>query len=109
MDPALRFELSRLIADLSAGRWLEIAADGRMGRLTLAELSSAVAGYGRTLVLIPDDGWSLVDVIPQGKDECLIDMPLWTHEEGRSDLTLSLSATRSETGFALAIDDLHVM
>ncbi len=64
MDESLKKEIRRLIADLSAGRYADIAADGRAGRLTVAELRNAVDGYGRTLIPLPEEAWSLVDSNP---------------------------------------------
>jgi hypothetical protein len=53
----------------------------------------------------------LVDVYDQGEhaDSLALDVPLWTSEEGRSDLTLSLTATKRGGDYELEIDDLHVL
>jgi hypothetical protein len=48
--------------------------------------------YGRNLTDIPLEGWSLIDVysINQQKEVYDMDIPLWTAEEGRSDLMLQV-------------------
>jgi hypothetical protein len=46
--------------------------------------------YGRHLTDIPLEGWDMIDVyfINQHKEVYDMDIPLWTEEEGRSDLVL---------------------
>jgi hypothetical protein len=111
MDKELRIEIARLVADLCAGRYAELEADGRAGRLSAEELRTAVEQYGKTLVLLPDESWALVDEYPQvdARNTMAVDVPLWTKEEGRSDLTLSLAATKEADRWVLYVDDLHVL
>lgn len=111
MEPVLQEEIRRLVDDLAAGRFSEIVADGRCGRLSDQELRTAINDYGRTLRSLPDEAWAEVDTFPQDDDPDVlaVDVPIWTYEEGRSDLTLSLTAKRRKGGYTLAIDDLHVM
>ncbi len=111
MDMKLMSQVRRLIEDLAAGRYADIAADGRAGRLTEAELRTAVEEYGRTLVPLPPDGERLVNLYEQKShpDAVALDVPLWTQEEGRSDLTLSLTATRQGETYTVAVDDLHIL
>ncbi|WP_437673152.1 DUF7668 domain-containing protein [Sorangium sp. So ce131] len=111
MNDELRREIHQLISDLSAGRYAEMAADGRAGRLSAEELRRTIEQYGRTLILLPDEAWALVDEYPHANapGTVALDLPLWTKEEGRSDLTLSLSATKEMNGWVLHIDDLHVL
>ncbi|WP_257446096.1 DUF7668 domain-containing protein [Archangium lipolyticum] len=107
----LMAQVRRLIKDLAAGRYAEIAADGRAGRLSEAELRAAVEEYGRTLVPLPDDVDMIVDVYeqPSHPDAVTLDVPLWTQEEGRSDLTLSLTAIKQGETYTVEVDDLHVL
>ncbi|MGK3964544.1 hypothetical protein WMF38_10250 [Sorangium sp. So ce118] len=111
MNKELRTEIARLVADLSARRYTELEADGRAGRLSAEELRTAVDQYGRTLVLLPNAAWDLVDEYPQAdaRNTVAVDVPLWTKEEGRSDLTLSLTATKEADRWVLHVDDLHVL
>lgn len=103
--------IRRLVDDLAGGNHASIEADGRIGRLTQVELKRAIAEYGRTLVPLPSDGLDTADVYPSDRAprEFAVDLPLWTVEEGRSDLTLSLTVVESDDGAAVAIDDLHVL
>ncbi len=112
MDTKWMGQVRRLIEDLAAGRYAEIAADGRAGRLTEAELRTAVEQYGRTLVPLPADGERLVDIheqTSQPADTVTLDVPLWTREEGRSDLTLSVTAIKLGDTYTVEVDDLHVL
>lgn len=80
MDVKLMGQVRRLVEELAAGRYAELAADGRAGRLTEAELRTAVEQYGRTLVPLPADGEVFVDVYEQASqpDAVTLDVPLWT-------------------------------
>lgn len=111
MDLRLQEAVEKLVTDLVAGAYEQLVVDGRAGRLSAAELESAVRDYGRTLVALPPGAWAFVEEYPQvaDVDAVALDVPLWTEEEGRSDLTLSVSARRLGTGFAVAVDDLHVL
>lgn len=104
-------QVRRLIEDLVAGRYAEIAADGRAGRLTEAELRTAIEQYGRTLVPLPADGEKLVAIYEQASqpDAVTLDVPLWTREEGRSDLTLSVMAIKQGETYTVEVNDLHVL
>jgi hypothetical protein len=111
VDVKLMGQVRRLIEDLAAGRYAEIAADGRAGRLTEAELRTAIEQYGRTLVPFPADGEMLVNIYEQTSqlDAVTLDVPLWTREEGRSDLTLSVTAIKRGENYTVEVDDLHVL
>ncbi len=103
--------IRQLVEDLVAGDYAAIAADGRIGRLTNDELRRAIVQYGKTLVSLPVGGVDAADVYPSDNDprESAVDLPLWTAEEGRSDLTLSLTVVEGEDGPRVSIDDLHVL
>jgi hypothetical protein len=111
MNQSLLDAIRNLVADLSGGRFEELEADGRGGRLTAAELRSAIHDYGRTLVPLPDEAASMIDIHPNqvNPKNCFLDVPLWTAEEGRSDLTLSLVAIEEGNDYRLEISDLHVL
>lgn len=103
--------ICRLVDDLVAGNFASIDADGRIGRLTQKELRNAIAEYGRTLVPIPKDGTDEADVYPLdgAPGRFAVDVPLWTQEEGRSDLTLSLIVVETHDAVEVSINDLHVL
>lgn len=104
-------EIERMVNDLAQRRYAELASDGRGGRLTEVELQQAIRQYGRVLVPLPQQAWELVELYPDSKDgnRFAIDVPLWTAEEGRSDLTLLLVATKHDNRWNVAIDDIRVL
>jgi hypothetical protein len=69
-----------------------------------------IGEYGRRLLPLPDEGWPWIDGGPVGSAGTVLwlDVPLQTVEEGRSDLTLQLTATCEEGKWRLEIDDLWV-
>ena len=79
--------------------------------IALGTSGEALQGYGRTLIALPDEAFRLVEVYPvKGQNATwAVDVPLWTAEEGRSDLTLSLTVSDNQNGVRLEIDDLHTL
>lgn len=111
LSSSARNAILRLVDDLVVANYAAIEADGRIGRLTQQELRRAVADYGRTLASVPVDELDDVDVYPSDviPGRFAVDLSLWTVEEGRGDLTLSLTVVESENAAAVSIDDLHVL
>jgi hypothetical protein len=105
--PAIR----EVVRDLGRGDFARIEAAGRAGRVGLHGLRYAIASYGCRLVELPEAAFDLGDSYPNdlGESEWQADVPLWTAEEGRSDLTLQLTIRRTAAGVELEIDDLHVL
>jgi hypothetical protein len=83
-------------------------------RLSATDLERAVSEYRRKLVN-PDGGWwESVEVTPiRSADQSSayhVAVPLWTQEEGRSDLTLELQLTEIEPEiYESEVLDLHVL
>jgi hypothetical protein len=100
-----------LVDMLVTSHFDQLERDGRSGRLSSHELKEALQGYGRTLIALPDEAFRLAEVYPiKGQNATwAVDVPLWTAEEGRSDLTLSLTVSDSQDGVRLEIDDLHTL
>jgi len=110
LPPAALFELRRLVDDLAHSRWDTIQSDGRAGRLTAAELRRAVADYGRSLTPLPAEFPVDAYEIDGSPDSWAVDLPLWTTEEGQSDLTLQVTVQATDAGgVSLSVDDLHVL
>jgi hypothetical protein len=111
LSTAATKSIRALIDDLVERNFAAIEADGRVGRLTVEELRIAIDAYGKTLVVMPRNGLESVDAYPSDEDPEVIavDVPLWTREEGRSDLTLSLTIVERAGSAIVSIDDLHVL
>lgn len=102
--------LKDLVHELVLGRFSNLERDGRSGRVTAEELERAVRDYGRILVDPPEESFVNADAYATEENrEWAIDVDLWTQEEGRSDLTLSVTARVVDGKVQLAIDDLHVL
>ncbi|WP_162656519.1 DUF7668 domain-containing protein [Tuwongella immobilis] len=90
-----------------------LEADGRAGRLTASQLREAIHRYGRHLVDVPIEEiikshFYLLEGVKQ--KSWIIEVDLWTTEEGKSDLTLSVLVTMSSINdIQLEITDLHVL
>ena len=87
---------------------------GRAGRFSADDLRHAIASYGCTLVIPPDEVLEeelLREAVPirgEGGSWALV-ADLWTVEEGRSDLSVELTAEALPERIRVSIDDLHVM
>lgn len=112
MNEQLKEPVFQVVTLLVAGRYAELEALTHNVRLTAKEMATAVADYGRKLILPPDSGFKLMDVVEVKSTQpkkWSITMPLWTQEEGRSDLTAEITVIERQNGFAIELDDVHVL
>lgn len=104
----------RVIVELLVRREYDaIARLTHCRRLSASDLQHAVLSYGRKLAR-PPDGWiDLVDVVPIDDREqaaFFAAVPLWTEEEGRSDLTLELRLSEfAPQLYDTEVLDVHVL
>jgi hypothetical protein len=103
---------ARIVVDLLVrGEYeaVERLSGGR--RLSAPEMRAAVEGYGRHLVMPPDAEWRQLDAVRISGSEPPshhVVVPLWTAEEGRSDLSLELRLTESQPGvYETEVLDIH--
>ncbi len=91
--------------------WLE--ANDAGDRLTATDVRRVIQEYGRELVAPPDGAWLDLEPVPlpsAPRPTWALAIPLWTREEGRSDLTLELTLWRTADGsFGYELDDVHVL
>ncbi len=113
-DLAVRNRIvSEIVACLAAADYEGLAAMAPRSRVTPSQLRAAVEQYGRTLVSLPPGAVEFIDYLAVRSSDprawsavC----PLFTVEEGRSDLSLELHLTQShDASYAIEIDDLHVL
>lgn len=111
IDTKFRDPIRLLVEELVQGHFAQLERDGRSGRLSAHQLQEALREYGCTIITLPDEALNLADVhaVTGQQTRWAVDVPLWTAEEGRSDLTLSLTISESRDGVRLEIDDLHVL
>jgi hypothetical protein len=80
-------------------------------RLTAADIARVVSEYGKTVVSPPRDRYEGLSVVAVtgAAQTWSIAAPLWTAEEGRSDLTLEVTLSISDQDVVVEIDGLHVL
>jgi hypothetical protein len=75
-------------------------------------MARAINQYGRQFVMPPEDAFEFMVVIEVRDTQprrWSVAMPLWTREEGRSDLSLELTIIRGKESFEIELDDIHVL
>jgi hypothetical protein len=108
LEPVVRSVVDRLVN----GEYADAVQSCSASRLTAGDLLEAVRDYGRTLIEPPPDAYRDLDVVAV-RDSIhptwSVRAPLWSREEGRSDLTLELTISREGNRWDVEIDDLHVL
>jgi hypothetical protein len=109
MKPEILPEIRRLVNDLVEGRFDLIQADGRAGRVDQEGVERAMRDYPARFIPLPDDVPSLdaYEIEPE-PGSFVIDVPLWTTEEGESDLILTVKASPAGNAYRVTIMDLYV-
>ena len=104
-----RAPIADLVDALVRGDFDSLDRDGRSGSVGAEGLLRSVTEYGRTLVSLQDDAFELGEAgrVTAQPGEWWIVVPMWTAEEGRSDLSLELAALPTQDGHRLVVTDLH--
>jgi hypothetical protein len=110
MSMHMRVLIRRLVDDLVVGNYAQIEDSGRAGRLDQEAIQRAILTYGRTLIALPESALETAHVYPldQGASN-LVEVELWTVEEGCSDLTLSVLIKNDGAHAQISIQDIHVL
>jgi hypothetical protein len=78
-----------------------------------SDLSMWIRNYGHagaTIVPLPEDAWAECDVAPTvHPGEWWAVVPLWTREEGMSDLSMEATITEASGEVKVVIHDIHVL
>jgi len=114
MDLIARNRLVGELIDLLAqGEYDALLLRAQHSRLDAEKLAAAVEDYGRQIVPLPPNGFRLIDCVPVTGSKPArwsVVVPLFTSEEGRSDLTMELTMAQGEDGsYTAQIDNLHVL
>ncbi len=108
----LRSITHSVVARLARGEY-DLAVDRcEKSRLTAQQLAEIIRAYGRNLIVPPDDAYGNSDVVQIQRAAVptwSVRAPLWTEEEGRSDLTLELTIALGSSEPKVELDDLHVL
>jgi hypothetical protein len=113
IDPKLCATVKHVYDLLVRGEYEEIFALTNGVRLSAAEIESAVRSYRYSLrhwpasEPLPIDAIEITNSNPRAWS---VQVDAFTAEEGRSDLTLELTVTETETGaYTVHFNDLHVL
>jgi hypothetical protein len=109
----LRATVSAFTDRLAQGDYDGLCRLARASRLGPADLERVVRDYGRQLVTLSSAAFEALDLVPVSHSQpqrWSVVVPLWSKEEGRSDLSLELTLEDSSAAaYAVEIEDLHVL
>jgi hypothetical protein len=105
--------LAAVVERVAAGDYEGLKRDG-IDPYPDAELSHWIRNYGpagATIVPLPEEAWASAGAIPVTvrPGEWAVVIPLWTREEGRSDLSMEATILESPSGVSVVIDGIHVL
>jgi hypothetical protein len=81
-------------------------------RVESSDFFRVLEEYGRTIVVPPADSYADITPVKVENSEhqtWAVDAPMWTLEEGRSDLSIELTIELGDNRPKIQIDDLRVM
>ncbi len=100
-----------LVRELARRNFEGLVEAGRVVSLTASEVREAVESYPDRIVELPDEAAALAEVVDHDlvPDTKIAYIPVWTAQEGQSDLTLQVWITEVDGGLSVRMYDLHVM
>ena len=108
-DERLKDPIRALVREIAAGNYEQLEAEGKLGELSADDIREAVEDYGRTIVALPDEAFGRVDHYEKDYEPgWLLDVPVYTEEEGASDLTLEVETDGSDAA-SVVVRNLHVL
>jgi hypothetical protein len=80
------------------------------GRISITDLESIIKEYRNTIIPLLEEAFKIANTYNIEKENKMdIYIPLWTKEEGRSDLTLSIICHLKNDKPIIEINDLEVL
>lgn len=111
-DQLIKEKAKHVIQMLVNAEYGEVVKYTNGKRLSKEEIEYAINDYGFTIITPPDsayDGLDVIEVDNPIQREWSIRTPLWTKEEGRSDLSIELSMIEeNEEGLRVELDNIIV-
>ena len=103
-------EIEKMVHNIANGNFSEIETSVAMGETSIDDLQRVLREYGCSIAPLPDNALSLAETYNiESENRLDVYLPLWTKEEGRSDLTLFLSCFLKNGKPYIEINDLHVL
>lgn len=112
MNAKLLESVQKVLTLLVNGDYGQIEQITKGARIGASDIKRAIEDYGRTLVTAPVESmrlWDVVAVRGAFPPRWNVTVPLWTLEEGRSDLSVGLTLVEEVSGVEIAFDDIHVL
>lgn len=112
MDQDIAAIVHDILMNLAARQYDALELRHRSSRMSAEEMHDVIIDYGRVVIGPPHD-WakylSIVEVVNFELAKFSVVTPLWTAEEGRSDLSLELWITFGRGEPVVEIDSIHVL
>jgi hypothetical protein len=108
----LRSTTREVLTRLAQGNYESVVRRCAKSRLSSKDLGAVIREYGRKLVTPPSDAYEHLDAVQvRGvlPPTWSVRVPVWTEEEGMSDLTLELTITLDVGEPRVELDDLRVL
>lgn len=113
LEPKLKDMVRQIVTKLVMGEYRDLEKLSRGVRLKADEIEAGVVQYGKVLTMPPISQFKELDVIPVRDSKVRkfdVRVPLWTLEEGKSDLTLELTLIEdAEKNYRVEIDGIHAL
>lgn len=101
-----------LINRLANGEYDALLDQCSASRLTVDDIRQVIDDYGRTFVEPPPSVYHNLDAVAvrdARQPTWSVRAPLWSKEEGRSDLTLEVTVIHDGDRWHVELEDLHVL
>jgi len=113
-DEEIRDKLKEIVSGilklLSEKNYIELEKQSKGIRLSAADMEEAIKEYDCQLVMPPLDAYELMNVVKiMGGDSWYVVMPLWSQDEGESDLSIELTIVKESDNFIFEIENIHVL
>jgi len=113
MEGKIKKIVAQIMAMLAAGKYEQIVALTHGVRLSAEEIGNVLQDYGGEFIEPPDRAYSALDIVKVkteiAPDKYSVQMPLWTSEEGMSDLTMDITIEFLNAKIKVELNDIHML
>jgi hypothetical protein len=103
LPESLHESVQELLARLARRELADLIDEGVLTSETAARVEQEIIDYGASPVIPPDIALLLATATADGEQAWTIEAPLWTRQEGPSDLAVWIHARELETGLELEL------
>ena len=102
--------IKEVIIDISNEDYNKLNQKYEYSRVSIDDLAKTIKKYGNHIVPLPERAFDFAEkYYIESEKRIDVYLPLWTKEEGKSDLTLSISCYNNESELYIEINDLRVL